>query len=158
MNTLNEYSIGVLEEAQDSTETYRPLVLWNLKIESYVSDPDIAYRAYGCLLKIKSKQGGVKSFKIFIKEGDFNKFDKVWSAIVAQSHGELIMNKRFDHNLWAEFVPKLLFDSYDEIIHQCPARNIGLQWHYLVSKAFEKQGILQIDDVEIVYKDVGKVI
>ena len=29
---------------------------------------------------------------------------------------------------------------------------------YLVSKAFEKQGILQIDDVEIVYKDVGKFI
>ena len=63
VNTVNEYSIGVLEEAQDGTETYRPLVLWNLKIESYVSDSDIAYRAYGCLLKIKSKQGGGEKFQ-----------------------------------------------------------------------------------------------
>lgn len=41
------------------------------------------------------------------------------------------------------------------IKHQQPARNIGLQWNYLKKKSFDHCGILQLEHVEIVYKDIG---
>ena len=75
---------------------------------------------------------------------------------MAQTHGQLILNSRFDPSLWTDFVPKLLVDCSDTIKHQRPARNIGLQWHYLKSMAFEHGGLLQLEHVEIVYKDVGE--
>ena len=157
VNTVSECSIGHLDVQENGDENYQPIIMWNLRIESYISDQDSLYRAYGCIVKIKGKQGIVKSFKIYIKEGDFGKFDKVRSSIVSQTHGELILNNRFDPTLWSEFVPKLLFDCSDHIKHQRPARNIGLQWHYLMSRAFSKGGVLQLEDVEIVYKEVGRV-
>ena len=153
VNTVNDYTIGFLETNENGDENYQPVILWNLSIESYISDPDSSYRAYGCFVKIKGKHD-MKSFKIFVKEGDFSKFEKVRAAIVSQTHGELILSSRFDHALWSDFVPKLMFDCYDKIKHQRPARNIGLQRQYLVSRAFEKGGVLQLEDVEIVYKNI----
>ena len=89
-------------------------------------------------------------------DADFSKFDRVRSAIVAQTHGQLILNSLFDPSLWTDFVPKLLVDCSDTIKHQRPARNIGLQWHYLKSMSFEHGGVLQLEHEEIVYKDVGE--
>ena len=70
--------------------------------------------------------------------------------------GELILNSQFDANLWTDFVPKLLFDSSMSIRHQQPARNIGLQWHHLKRRSFDHGGLLQLQDVEIVHKDVSE--
>ena len=71
--------------------------------------------------------------------------------------GELIMNSRFNTNLWAELVPKLIFDSRMSIKYQRPARNVGLEWNYLKKRSFDHGGVLQLDDVEIVYKDIGRI-
>ena len=158
VNDVNDFTIGVKESDAQGQEVYRPLIMWNLKIRSYVSDPDISYRAYGCDVRIKGQHGVVKTFKVYIKEGEFTKFDKVRAAIVSMSHGELILQSRFDLSLWSDLVPRLLFDCADNILHQRPARNIGLQFHYLQSRAFDKGGILQPEDVDIVYKNVGKYI
>ena len=65
----------------------------------------------------------------------------------------MILNSHFDFSLWSEFVTKLLIDFEDSICHQQPARNIGLQLHYLKTKAFEHDGLFQLEHVEIVYKD-----
>ena len=65
------------------------------------------------------------------------------------------MNSRFDHSLWSDLVPRLLFDSSMSIKHQRPARNIGLQWNYLKKMAFDFGGMPQLEHVEIVYKDIG---
>ena len=157
VNTESDCTIGVIETEND-VETYRPLICWNLKIESYISEKGSPYRAYGCLVKVKGKRGEVKTFKVFIKEGDFCKFDRVRTAIVAQTHGELILNSRFDHTLWSDLVPKLLFECADTIRHQQPARNIGLQWQYLKTAAFDHGGVPQLEHVEIVYKDIGKIL
>ena len=154
INTESDCTIGVFETVNDDELIYRPVIMWNLYILTYLSQKDSSYRAYGCEVKVKGKQGQIKSFKVFIKEGDFSKFDRVRAAIVAQTYGELILNSRFDLSLWSDLVPKLLLDCSDTIRHQQPARNIGLQWHYLKSKAFEHDGIPQLEHVEIVYKDV----
>ena len=154
-NSVSECTIGVIE-SQNGIETYRPVIMWNLRIESYISEKDCSYRAYGCSVKVKGKQGEVKTFKIFVRESDLSKFDKVRAAIVNQTHGELILNSRFDPTSWSDLVPRLLFDCSDRIKHQRPARNIGLQWHYLKTKAFEHGGIPQLEHVEIVYRDVGR--
>ena len=153
VNTVNDYTIGYLETDDNGDENYQPIILWNLAIESYISEAELSYRAYGCTVKMKGKQA-MKTFKIFIKEGEFNKFEKVRAAIVSQTHGELILNSRFDQTQWSDFVSKLMFDCSERIQHKRPARNIGLQWNYLVSQSFEKGGVLQLDDVEIVYRDV----
>ena len=152
-NTENECTIGVFD-TEDDELVYRPVIMWNLCINRYLSEKDLSYRAYGCVVKVKGKQGQVKSFNIFIKESDFGRFDRVRKSIVDQTFGELILNSRFDFSLWSDLVPKLLIDCSDNIRHQQPARNIGLQWHYLKSKAFEHGGVLQMEHVEIVYKDV----
>ena len=152
-NTESECTIGVFD-AENDEPVYRPVIMWNLAIETYLSQKDSSYRSYGCIVKVKGKQGQIKSFKVFIKEGDFAKFERVRAAIVAQTFGELILNSRFDLSTWSDLVPKLLIDCSDTIRHQQPARNIGLQWHYLKSKAFEHGGIPQLEHVEIVYKDV----
>ena len=51
-------------------------------------------------------------------------------------------------------MPKLLFDARASIRHQRPAKNIGLQFDYLLERSFEHRGILQLKDVEVVYPDV----
>lgn len=155
INTESLCTIGILE-SENEEEIYRPLIMWNLKIETYISEKNSPYRAYGCLVNLKGRLGVVKTFKIFIKEGDFSKFERVRAAIVAQTHGELILNSQFNLSMWSDFVPKLLFDSSETVRYQRPARNIGLQWHYLRSMAFEHGGVPQLDHVEIVYNDVGK--
>ena len=64
------------------------------------------------------------------------------------------MNRPIENHLWTEFVPKLLFDVKDQIKHQRPARNIGLQFEYLLEKSFDHRGVLQLEDLEVVYPDV----
>ena len=155
INTESEVSIGIMESKNDGPSVYVPVILWNLTIKSYVSDPDLSYRAYGCLVKIQSRSNGtIKEFFVYIKESDMYTFSKVRSAIVAQTHGELVMHNRFEQDLWADLVPKLVFDSSMSIKYIRPARNIGLQWNYLKKMAFDHGGIIQLKDVEIVYKDV----
>ena len=154
INNRCETSIGILE-AEEESEVYVPVICWNIAIESYISDSDSPYRSYGCIVKIQSRdQVSVKKFKVFIKENDFYKFDKVHLAIVAQTHGELIMNSRFDQSLWSDLVRKLIFDSRMTIKHQQPARNIGLQRQYLKKMSFEYGGVPQLKHAEIVYNVV----
>ena len=71
-----------------------------------------------------------------------------------KTYGRLILNRPIENHLWTEFVSKLLFDVKDQIKHQRPARNIGLQFEYLLEKSFEHRGVLQIEDLEVVYPDV----
>ena len=152
-NTQSEYTIGIVDTENDC-EVYRPIIMWNLKIESYISEKDLPYPAYCCTVKVRGSRGEIESFKVYIKDADFHKFEKVRSAIVAQTHGHLILNSRFDTVMWSNFVPKLLIDSADNILYQRPARNIGIQWHYLRSMSFAYEGVLQLEHVEVVYKDV----
>ena len=154
VNTKNDFTIGVIEIGENEEEVYRPVIMWNLSINSYLSEKDSSYRAYGCTVRVKGKRGDIQAFKVFIKDADFSKFERVRSAIVNQTHGQLILNSRFDLSIWTDFVPKLLFDCSDTIEHQRPARNIGLQWKYLQSMAFNHGGLLQLEHVEIVYKDI----
>ena len=92
INTESETTIGVLEK-KDEDEVYVPIICWNLAILSYISDPESSYRAFGCVIKIQSRdQASVKSFKVFIKETDFYKFDRVRAAIVAQTHGNILVS------------------------------------------------------------------
>ena len=87
INTESETTIGILEK-RDEDEVYVPIICWNLTILTYISDPESSYRAFGCVVKIQSRDSAsVKSFRVFIKEVDFYKFDKVRAAIVAQTHG-----------------------------------------------------------------------
>ena len=89
INNESETTIGVFETKDDS-DVYVPLICWNLSIVSYVSDPDSTYRAYGCIVKIQSRNSSsVKTFKVYVKENDFSKFERVRAAIVAQTHGML---------------------------------------------------------------------
>ena len=149
INSESNCTIGLMDN-----DVYRPIIMWNLQVKSYVSEKDSPFRAYGCLVTIRGKQGKKKTFTVYFKEADFSKFAKVKAAIVAQTFGEMILNSTFEANLWSEFVPKLLIDCADTIVHQQPARNIGLQWHYLKEKAFEYDGRLQLEHVEIVYRDI----
>ena len=66
----------------------------------------------------------------------------------------MILNRPIDNSQWTEFVPRLLFDARASIKHQRPARNIGLQFEYLLEKSFEHRGVLQLKDVEVVYPGV----
>jgi hypothetical protein len=89
------------------------------------------------------------------KATDFqNSFKKCHETIMNKTYGRLVLNRPIENNLWTEFVPKLLFDVKDEIKHQRPATNIGLQFGYLMERSFEHRGALQLQDVEIVYPDV----
>ena len=89
------------------------------------------------------------------KASDFQtSFKKCHDTITKKTFGRMILNRPFDNNLWTEFVPKLLFDVKDVIKHQRPAKNIGLQFDYLLEKSFEHRGVLQLQDVEVVYPDV----
>ena len=99
-NTESECTIGVFD-AENDKPVYRPVIMWNLSIETYLSQKDSSYRSYGCIVKVKGKQGQIKSFKVFIKEGDFAKFERVRAAIVAQTFGELILNSRFNLSMWS---------------------------------------------------------
>ena len=53
-------------------------------------------------------------------------------------------------------MPKIIEESSETIVHQRAAKNIGLQWDYLMSESRRTGDNLNIDFVEIVYKDVGK--
>ena len=89
------------------------------------------------------------------KAADFqNSFKKCHETIMNKTFGRLILNRPIENHLWTEFVPKLLFDVKDEIKHQRPAKNIGLQFDYLVERSFEHRGVLQLKDLEVVYPDV----
>ena len=57
-NTENECTIGVFD-TEDDELVYRPVIMWNLCINSYLSEKDLSYRAYGCVVKVKGKQGKV---------------------------------------------------------------------------------------------------
>ena len=71
-----------------------------------------------------------------------------------KTYGQLVLNRPIENQLWTEFVPKLLFDVRDTIKHQRPAKNIGLQFDYLLDQAFDHGGVLQLKDLEVVYPDV----
>ena len=42
-----------METKDDDTEVHVPLILRNLVILSYQSDPDLSYQTYGCMVKIQ---------------------------------------------------------------------------------------------------------
>ena len=131
--------------------------MWNISIKSYISEKDHPFRAYGCEVYLQGRNGEKKTFKVWIKEGDFQRFSATRHAIVDQTHGELIRNSKFDHSLWSDLVPKLIESSWESIIHQRAARNIGLAWDYLISESRKFGGkLLNLNYVEIVYKDIGK--
>ena len=89
------------------------------------------------------------------KATDFlNSFNKCHETIMTKTYGRLVLNRPIENSAWTDFVPKLLFDVKDTIRHQRPAKNIGLQYDYLVEKSFEHGGVLQLQDVEVVYPDV----
>ena len=129
---------------------------------SYISAPpeSCSYRAYRCEVKI----AGGSSFKVNFRATDFqNSFRKCHETIIDKTFGRMVLNRPIDNSQWTEFVPRLLFDARAAIRHQRPAKNIGLQFDYLLEKSFEHRGILQLKDVEIVYPGVvydgyGKVI
>lgn len=83
-----------------------------------------------------------------------NSFKKVHETIMNKTYGRLVLNRPIENSLWMEFVPKLLFDVKDTIKHQRPAKNIGLQFDYLMERSFVHHGVLQLDDVEVVYPGV----
>ena len=147
----SDCSIGLVEDG-----LYKPVIMWNLKIMSYISEKAHQYRAYGCNITVQARNGEKKIFKVWIKESEFHKFRATRGAIVDQTFGELIRNSQFDHNLWSELVPKIIEESSETIVHQRAAKNIGLQWDYLMSESRRTGDNLNIDFVEIVYKDVSK--
>ena len=83
-----------------------------------------------------------------------NSFKKCHETIMNKTYGRLVLHRPIDNSLWTEFVPKLLFDVKDTIRHQRPAKNIGLQFDYLLEQSFQHRGVLQLKDVEVVYPDV----
>ena len=177
VNTHNDSTIGFMVERTDPdyenlvVKEYEPAIMWNMAIKrydfslhylpydfdtiisSYISAPpeSCSYRAYRCDVKI----AGGSSFLVNFKASDFQtSFRKCHETITNKTFGRLVLNRPFENNLWTEFVPKLLFDVKDIIAHQRPAKNIGLQFDYLQEKAFEHRGVLQLQDVEVVYPDV----
>ena len=82
-NAESECSIGIV----DNDGLYRPVIMWNLHIKSYISEREHPYRAYGCIVKLQGKAGELKCFNVWIKESDFQKFSATRSAIVDQTHG-----------------------------------------------------------------------
>ena len=167
VNNIDDSTIGFLvdkenEQRNEIVQEYEPAIMWNLKVLSYISAPpeSSTYRAYHCEVKL----AGGPAFEVNFKAMDFmNSFRKVHETITNKTYGRLVLNRPIENNLWTEFVPKLLFDVKDSIKHQRPARNIGLQYEYLVEQAFDHRGVLQLKDVEVVYPDVvydgyGKVI
>ena len=120
----------------------------------YISAPPegCIYRAYWCQVKL----AGGPSFMVNFRASDFqNSFKKCHETIMNKTYGQLVLNRPIENQLWTDFVPKLLFDVKDDIKHQRPAKNIGLHFEYLVERAFDHGGVLQLEDVEIVYP--GKV-
>ena len=73
---------------------------------------------------------------------------------MSKTYGRLVLNWPIENSVWTDFVPKLLFELKDTIKHQRPCKNIGLQFDYLQERAFEHRGVLQLEDVEVVYHDV----
>ena len=94
-NTESDCSIGVV----DSEGIYRPIILWNIFIRSYISDQEHPYRAYGCDVKLQGRNGEIKTFKVWIKELDFHKFALTRSAIVNQTHGKIKIDKKNKKNV-----------------------------------------------------------
>ena len=86
-NAENDFTIGLV----DSEGQYRPVIMWNLEIQSYISEKDHPFRAYGCLVKLQGRQDHLKTFKVWIKESDFHKFSATRSAIMDQTHGWKIL-------------------------------------------------------------------
>ena len=120
---------------------------------SYISAPpeSTAYRAFRCKVTL----AGGDSFMVNFKAIEFqNSFKKVHETIMNKTYGRLVLNRPIDNSIWTEFVPKLLFDVKDTIRHQRPAKNIGLQFDYLLERSFAHRGVLQLEDVEVVYPDV----
>jgi hypothetical protein len=83
-----------------------------------------------------------------------NSFKKVHETIMNKTYGRLVLNRPIENRLWTTFVPRLLFDVKDTIKHIRPAKNIGLQFDYLLERSFAHHGVLQLEDVEVVYPDV----
>ena len=155
VNSVDSGTIGIMvpDDEDPSSKRYQPLIMWNMKVVSYISAPPSvsSFRAYRCKVKMSS---GVE-FIININANDFHSsFRKVHEAIVNKTHGVLVLQKPIENSLWTEFVPKLLLESSDEIYYQRPALNTGLNCSYLEEKAFEHGGVIQLSDVEVVYTDV----
>ena len=151
VNDQSEFTIGVMDG-----DIYRPVIMWNLEIKSYISEKDHNYRAYGCHVKLQGRNGQMKVFNVYIKEGDFHKFGPTRTAIVDQTHGELIRNSKFDFSLWGELVPKLIEAAAETLTYQRAARNVGLAWDFLVSESKRLGSVLRPEFCEIVYKDIGE--
>ena len=153
ITTASEFTIGIMDD-----DVYRPVIMLNLHIRSYISEKSHQFRAYGCQVVLQGRDGKRKDFNVWIKEGDLHKFGATRAAIVDQTHGELIRNSRFDQSLWSELVPKLIEASAETIIHQRVAKNIGLAWDYLIEESRKLGPNLDINFCEIVYKDIGMIL
>ena len=62
VNNCSDCSIGVV-----ANEIYLPLIMWNISI----SEKDHPFKAYGCEVYLQGRNGEKKTFKVWIKEGDF---------------------------------------------------------------------------------------
>ena len=81
-------------------------------------------------------------------------FKKCHETIIEKTYGRMILNRPIENTHWVEFIPRLLYDVKDNIKYQRPAKNIGLQFDYLVERSFSHRGALQLEDVEVVYPGV----
>ena len=62
-----------------------------------------------------------------------NSFRKCHETIIDKTYGRMILSRPIDNIQWTDFVPRLLYDVKDSVKYQRPAKNIGLQFDYLLS-------------------------
>ena len=60
VNDKSDFTIGIMEGDQ-----YFPVIMWNLKIRSYISEKSNQYRAYGCDVILQ----GIGGKKRYLKFG-----------------------------------------------------------------------------------------
>ena len=68
----SDCSIGLVEDG-----LYKPVIMWNLKIMSYISEKAHQYRAYGCNITVQARNGGKKSSKYGLKNQNFINFGQL---------------------------------------------------------------------------------
>ena len=107
MKTSRNSEVTLEESVGVQQDIYVPLILWNLEILGYISDPPeiSTFRAYRCLLKTT----GGQNFSLDLKPEVIKSFDQVQNSLVQQTHGEALFSPPFDKSLWTDFITKLVF-------------------------------------------------